>query len=225
MPRRNLVFANNEIYHVYCRSIAKEEIFSGRSKLNRALALFDYYRFPQTLRFSKYKVLSKELKELYEKTFREKPPLVDIFSYSFMPDHYHLLVKQNASDGIKRFVSNFQNGFAKFLNLIEDRHGGLFQTPFKAKWISNDEILLHVSRYIHLNPVTSYLIKMQHLSEYEYSSYQYYHPEKRNFQYNNLVNTDFLLGMFGSRKSYVEFVENQEDYQKELHRLKKLTLE
>ena len=139
-----------------------------------------------------------------------------------MPNHYHLLVKQLRDNGIITFVSNIQNSFAKYFNTKHERSGSLFQNPFKSRWVGTTEDFMHVSRYIHLNPVTSYIVEVKNLNNYPFTSYPYYAQGKGA----NLLNTDFLLDIFGgSRKRYGEFVNDRVNYQRELARIKSLIIE
>jgi len=201
--------------------VGYEEIFSGRKELERIIEIIDYYRFNPNLSFSKYKNLDHEKKRNYSLEVRKQDESVKIYAFAAMPNHYHLLLKQLKDDGIKRFVSNIQNSFAKFYNLKNKRSGTLFRKAFKAKRIPNDEILLHVSRYIHLNPVTSYLIKKEELPNYRFNSFIYYTENRMG----DLIDTEFLLKIAGSRKGYIDFVINQVDYQRKLHEIKSFLLE
>lgn len=221
MPRRNVVLATNEFYHVFNRSVGKEYIFSLKKNLNRVVEIIDHYRFPQRIKFSQFKNFSKDLKNGYLLSLKKLSPLVEIYAFAFMPNHYHLLVKQIQEKGIIKFISNFQNSFAKYFNLKNNRHGTLFQNSFSAKRIEAEEEFIHISRYIHLNPVTSYLIEFDRLANYPWTSYPYYLDSKKN----QLVNTQVLLKIFGSKKRFVEFVSNQVDYQRKLATIKNLIIE
>lgn len=221
MPQRAVVFANNEIYHVFNRSIAREEIFSSKTNLNKILEIVEYYRFPQKLRLSKFKSLPVSLKEEYLEGLKNIAPLVEIYTFAFMPNHFHFLLKQLQDKGISKFISNLQNSFAKVFNLKNDRNGALFQNSFKAKRIVYDEQFIHVSRYIHLNPVTAYLIEFDQLADYEWTSFPAYAKGKSI----SFLNTEFLLKMFGTREKYVKFVSDQVDYQRKLAFIKGLILE
>jgi len=86
-------------------------------------------------------------------------PLVEIFAFSFMPNHYHLLLKQQQDSGIKQFISNIQNSFSKSFNLIKKRSGSLFLHSFKSKRVVGKNTFIHICRYIHINHVTSRLIE------------------------------------------------------------------
>lgn len=193
------------------------EIFTRQTELIRILDLIGYYRFPQISKFSQYKNLPNDVKEKYQTDFEKLTPLVEIYSFSIMQDHYHLLIRQLVEDGIKTFTSNFQNAYAKYFNTKKARYGSVFSNPFKAKWIENDEIFLHVSRYIHLNPVTSFIIKVDELSDHPWTSYPIYVGKNTG----TFINTELLLGIAGSAPKYRKFVENQVDYQRKLHQIKK----
>ena len=221
MPRRNPILADNEIYHVFNRSVARENIFSSSYYLRKAFEVVNFYRFNQRIRLSKFKALPSELKEAYLSELDSKKYQVEIYCYAFMPNHFHFLLKQTQERGIRRFVSNFQNSFAKTFNLKNDRNGALFQNPFKAKHVESDEIFTHISRYIHLNPVTSYLCRIEELPMQPNTSY----PGYVGKVVKNFVNTDFLLRIFGSKEAYDQFVKNQEDYQKSLKMMKDLILD
>ena len=219
--KRNLILTNGETYHVLNRSIASEEIFINRRELSRALNLIDYYRFPQKLSFSKFKKLSIETRSNYISEIKRKyKAFVEIYTFAFMPDHYHLLLKQIQDNGIRTFASNFQNGFAKYHNLKNKRDGSLFKSPFRTKWISSDEVFLHVSRYIHLNPVTSYLIEYKDLETYPWTSYPFYLGGLKS----DMLNSEFLLKIAGEKDNYGKFVSNQVDYQRRLKKIKSLLL-
>lgn len=223
MPKRKLVFANSEYYHVYNRSTGAISVFRGNKVLERTISLFDYYRFPQKLRYSKYSTLLKEFKVSYEQNFRKEVPIVEIYSFVLMPNHYHLLIRQTADNGIVRFISNFQNSFAKYFNIRNKRFGSVFQGPFKAKHIEKDNYLLHLSRYIHLNPVTLFLINIKDLDKYAWTSFPYY--LNRKLDEVNLTNSSFIIKMVGSKDKYKKFVFDQADYQRKLSKIEGLILE
>ncbi|MBU0569566.1 transposase, partial [Patescibacteria group bacterium] len=139
-------------------------------------------------------------------------------SFALMPNHFHLLLRQTKTKGVEKFLTDLQNSFAKYFNIRYKRGGSLFQKPFKAKRLSSDEEFLHVSRYIHLNPVTSFLIKCEELKKYPWTSYPSYVRESEE----GFIDTNFILNLTGSKKRYEKFISNQVDYQKKLHLIKNL---
>ena len=219
--KRREILTTAETYHVFNRSVGKEEIFINTRELERALVLLEYYRFPQKLRYSFFKRLQKEIKQIYVSEYKSRDPSVEIYAFALMPNHFHLLIKQTAELGIEKFISNFQNSYAKYYNTKFQRNGSLFQKPFKAKRITSDEEFLHVSRYIHLNPVTSFLIRYDDLKVYPWTSYRYYIGKEKN----DIVNTGIIGNLIGAGQKYSRFVANQVDYQRKLHLIKRLTFE
>jgi len=216
MYRRKTVLAEGEIYHIFNRSVGREQIFTTLPQLKHIFETVEFYRYPQTIRLSEYKKLNRETREVYHFQLQQKHPLIEIYAFSFMPNHYHLLLRQTAENGIKRFISLIQNSYAKYFNTRYERDGSLFQSPFQGKWIENDEQFLHVSRYIHLNHVTSYIVPLEQLQTYQYCSFAYYLDN----QTCSWINTKPILDMFPSKEAYKAFVEDQADYQQTLARIK-----
>ena len=216
MNQRKIVFATNEIYHIYNRSIAQEQIFTSLFHLQHIFATINYYRYPQILRLSEFNKLNAEAKENYLSNIVKNTPLIEIYAFAFMPNHFHLLLKQKTEEGIKKFVSLVQNSYAKYFNIRHNRDGGLFQSPFQGRWIETDEEFLHVSRYIHLNPVTSFLITIERLSSYPYTSF----PDYAMLSQTPWITTNPLSTMFSSQESYAEFVKDQAGYQQTLAKCK-----
>ena len=99
--------------------------------------------------------------------------------------------------------------------------GPLFQGTFKAVRIGSEEQLIHVSRYVHLNPVSSFLIETEELESYKWSSY----PEYLSLIDRNIVDKEIVLNFFASLEKYKKFVLDQVDYARKLEEIKHLALE
>lgn len=69
-----------------------------------------------------------------------------------MPNHIHLLLRENAEHGISTFLQRVLNAYAKYFNRRHKRTGHLFSGRYHAMHVESDEQFLHVTRYIHLNP-------------------------------------------------------------------------
>ena len=76
---------------------------------------------------------------------------------------------------------------------------------------------MHVSRYIHLNPITSLLLKQDELKNSPQTSLPCYLDNRLN----NFINTSNLIDMFVSREKYYRFVIDQADYQKKVGMIKR----
>ena len=92
--------------------------------------------------------------------------------------------------------------------------GPLWEGRFKKVRVINDEQLLHLTRYVHLNPVTSNLIKYP--EQWDASSYQEYlnsqHSPERMTCFEDILDIDPDV--------YRAFVEERKDYQQELKKIK-----
>ena len=222
MPYRKLVLTTEEIYHVFNRGIAQAPIFKYSKDYQRFLDLLSYYRFNPSLSFSHYNRLEKAAKNHYWSNLKENnPQIVEILAFCLMPNHFHFLLKQTKEQGIKMFVSNIQNGYAKYFNTRHNRSGALFQAMFKAVRIETDEQLLHVSRYIHLNPVTAYIVAPENILPYLWSSLSEYLGQTSP----TLTNPKLVLDMIKGPKNYKNFLLDQANYQRELDKIKHLCFE
>lgn len=219
---RNLVFANNQYYHIFNRGVERKTIFSNGREFTRALKVFKYYQYDGLpIKFSKFLTLSEEKQaEILLKNKIPENKLVDIIAFCLMPNHFHFLLKQQKDNGILKFISNFTNSHTKYFNTKHERNGPLIQGPFKAVLVESDEQLIHLSRYIHLNPVASFTIKDSELKNYEWSSLKEYLGLE-----DGICQKEIVLGQFKSMDDYKNFVFDQITYLKELDKIKHLTLE
>lgn len=224
MPYRRTPIVPGEIYHVFNRSIARQPIFPQKRNYQRALDVINYYVYEKPgLRFSFLDRLAPNLKKEFlddlKKTGKKQ---VELYAFCLMPNHFHFLLKETQPQGIKKFMSNIQNSYAKYFNTRTERTGALFQAMFKAIRIQTDEQFLHVMRYIHLNPLTSYELKeVEELETYPWSSFIDY-LGKRNL---SIITTQNILRSFSSIAKFKEFIFDQVDYQRTLERIKHLALE
>lgn len=214
MPGRNVIFANGEFYHLYNRGSEKRNIFIQPRDYKRFQQTFYYYQFlgpkPRFSNFTKSKLDS----------FKPLPgsELVEIICYCLMPNHFHFLIRQLKNDGISTFMSQLSNSYTKYFNTKYIRIGALLQGVFKAVYVESEEQLVHLSRYIHLNPIVSGLSK--NLTGYAWSSYSTYLGSNALY-----CNPSSVLNLFPSTQKYKEFIEDQIDYGTTLEILKHQIIE
>lgn len=224
MPRRVVPLVSGEYYHIFNRSINKEPIFIKTRDCSRGLETITYYRFanPPT-RLSYYLSLAPERRQEVLVSLKENAHrLVDVVTFTLMPNHFHFLLRQNEEQGISRFLAQFQNSYTRYFTTKYDRGGHLFQGQFKAVRIEDEEQLVHVSRYIHLNPYTSFVVKsLEELEKYSYSSL----PEYLEDRADGICSREIILSHFSTLKKYRQFVFYHADYQRKLERIKHLILE
>lgn len=147
---------------------------------------------------------------------------MELICYCLMPNHFHFLLKQKLDNGVSKFVGNFTNSYTRYFNTKHDnRVGPLFQGTFKAVHIDDDEQLIHVSRYIHINPTVSFIEKIGRLEKYHWSSL----PEYLGLDGKEICDKDLVMGFFSSTKAYRKFIYDQVGYSKELKKIEHLLLE
>lgn len=143
---RNLVFAENEYYHIYNRGVEKRKIFLDEGGYKRFVFLLLTANSSTPVHLSNYKGLS-----LLEIPRGE--PLVSVGAWCLMPNHFHLLVKEIKKDGISLFMKKLLTGYSMYFNTKYHRKGPLFEGTFSAKHLDTDNYLKYQYAYIHLNPV------------------------------------------------------------------------
>lgn len=219
---RKISLRNGEFYHVFNRGLERRPTFTDKREFSRACNLIKFYRHTEIpVRYSKIIEQPVEIREKMLEELYKSERLVDIICYCLMPNHFHFLLKQLSDNGIAKFISNFTNAYTKYFNTKNERSGPLFQGTFKAVHVESDEQLIHLSRYIHLNPVVSGIAGEESWEEYPWSSYREYIDQENG----QIVEKSLVLNMFSNIEDYKEFVRNQIGYAKKLEVIKHLTLE
>ena len=212
MNDKRRVFTVGNFYHVFTKSIAGYQIFRIDNDYERMIETMQYYVYENIpIRFSFYKRL-KEDKRLKNAAGLDKlNKLVDMIAYCIMPTHIHLLLTPLKENGISIYMKNLLNSYTRYFNTKNNRKGPLWQGRFKDVIIESDEQLLHLTRYIHLNPTSSDLV--ENPEDWKYSSYNEYigKSDKQVCNFKEYIDL--------TPESYKEFVESRKDDQKELKRL------
>jgi len=230
-------FTEDKIYHIYNRGVEKRDIFMEDADYFRFIHdLFEfndkkpvlntnYYFDPQTM-----KVESRYLKtNAKEKESRKL--LVEILLFALMKNHFHLLLKQKAENGIVKFMQKLGTGYTMHFNKKYERVGCLLQGRFKAVEIEEHAHFLHIPHYIHTNPLelsnyrgsTSIVEKMRFLENYRWSSFPDYIGKKN---YPSVTQREFLLDFFGGEKKYKkETIEWLKEKKNNLNQIKDVILE
>ncbi|MFZ2202095.1 MAG: transposase [Microgenomates group bacterium] len=221
MPKRKIPLVNGEIYHIFNRSIAKIPILDKKRAFDRFLEIVDYYRFTHPpVRFSYFlRMPQTKRSALINSLAANNDVDMEILAFGIMTNHFHFLLRQTKDNGISKFVGLIQNSFAKYFNLITQRTGSVFQQAFKSVRIESERQFIHTARYIHLNPITDFVInKPQELVYSNQTSLLDYTSDKpRPF-----LNTKLLLSHFPSKERLKQYTLDQVDYQRTLAQIKHL---
>lgn len=227
MPTRITPLITGEYYHVINRGIAHQPTFLDKRDYKQMILGLSYYRYTvPPVRLSLFKTLSlKDRDYLWKELQNKNEKLVEIIAFALMPNHFHLLLRQEVENGISTYMRRLTNSYTRFFNTKSVRNGPIFQGVFKAVHVSTDDQLLHVSRYIHLNPVVSYVIYEKDMWSYPFTSLPEY------LGYPDIVLPAPILLQFSSKDEYKtkdeykRFVSDQVEYGKSLEEIKHLAIE
>ena len=207
---RNIKIAPGEYYHVFNRGVRKQVVFHDTNDWFRLLFLILYFQspvtFPNISRLSKQHVQPSVLnmlnidQEIINKVVKDR--YVELVSFCLMPNHFHLVVKEEKEGGLAQYMQRVLNGYTKYYNTKYQKSGHLFQGPYKAVHIKDNTQLLHVSAYIHRNPreLTAWFNKED---KYSFSSYQDFIHQNR---WGKLLAQDIITDQFKDRNEYYDFV-------------------
>jgi putative transposase len=182
MPGRNIYkdYVTDSYYHIYNRGVNKELIYKDNQDYEVFLGIVK--RYLGTAAVSKPNRVS----------YKSHRGCVELLTYCLMPNHFHLLVFQNENDAMTNFMRSLSVSYSMYFNKKHKRQGPLFQQRYRAVRIDDDSQLLHISRYIHLNP--------DDYKHYKWSSYEYYTGRK----HANWLNLGRILELF--EEDYIQFI-------------------
>jgi putative transposase len=200
-------FAKNEHYHIFGRGAGSEKIFIDDRDKARFIFLITHLQSPiriynvawYTESFLKKGVFSTGEGKV-DSILKKRS--VELVAFALMPNHFHLLV-QNMDDGILSvYMHRVLTAYGKYFNAKYNKKGHVFEGPFGAVHIKNNDQLLHLSAYIHKNPKEISGWKDTY-EKYPYSSYQDYIGLNR---WGNFLSTEIVLKQFKDQTKYKDFV-------------------
>ena len=180
--RELLKLEEGSYYHIYNRGINGEEIFKAPKDYGLFIKSFEDY--------------SRDV--------------LDVFTYCLLSNHFHSLVytKENVvvprNDGkgeirliASKQLGHFFNGYAQTFNRENNRHGSLFEKPFKRKPVELSHCLKTMVMYIHTNP--SHHGFVNDFREWSYSSYHDLLGQESTF-----LRKDIVMDWFGGRDNFIQ---------------------
>lgn len=217
MPAKNSqkLYVKKGYYHLYNRGVEKRNIFENAQDYGVFLSYLKEYLLPKdevklreqltnpaTTAYEKGTVL----KALRLNNFSEE---ITLLSYCLMPNHFHLLIHQRSAEAIDGFMNSLATRYTMFFNKKYKRVGPLYQGVYKAVLVQTDEQFLHLSRYIHRNPLPLQGVALQTLSQ-QSSSYAEYLKTRTS----PWVHPETVLSYFSATNptlSYQNFVEGRDE--------------
>ena len=204
---RNIQISIDEYYHVYNRGVHKRITFHDTADYVRFLFLILFFQstvgFEQVSRHVRYFVQHR----VFDIDDADTSKIiggryVELVSFCLMPNHFHLVLREVKEHGIARYMQRVLNGYTKYYNTKYGVSGHLFQGPYRAVLVEDNEQLIYLSAYVHRNPreLPGWKNKEQ---KYEWSSYQDHIGENR---WGKLLPTEMILEQFKTKNEYGEFV-------------------
>lgn len=160
-------------YHIYNRGVSKSTLFREPSNYLFVIEKLQKYR---------------------------KDKNVTVIAYCLMPNHYHLLLRQDGEEPAGDVPKLIFNSYSKAYNLKYAHSGTLFESRFHAKPVQTRSHLLHLCRYIHGNPVKDGLVADP--ADWGWSNYLEWIGERNG----SLVDHKFIKEQFDDAGEYKKFL-------------------
>ena len=180
MPRRPRLDISGALHHIMVRGIDRADIFRDDA---------DRYGF---------------LKKLGELIVISKS---QIYAWTLMTNHVHILYK-SGEKGISFVMRRLLTWYAIYFNHRYKRSGHLFENRYKSILCEEEQYLLELVRYIHLNPVRAGLVStLEDLDRYPWCG----HAVLAGSKSMDCMNTEYVLAHFGNtlssaRKKYCDYI-------------------
>ncbi|MDX1408340.1 MAG: transposase [Saprospiraceae bacterium] len=169
-----LAWQKGTYYHIYNRGVSKSTLFRESTNYLFVIDKIQKYR---------------------------KQHNITVIAYCLMPNHYHLLVRQDGDQPAGNLPQSVFNSYSKAYNKKYAHSGTLFEGRFRAKPLKKNSHLLHLCRYIHGNPVKDGLVSDP--ADWGWSNYLDWVGERNGA----LVDRDFIQHQFGSASEYRKFIQ------------------
>jgi putative transposase len=200
VPQKNTIkeYAPESYYHVYSRGTNKQPIFLDKRDYDYFISLLERY-------LSSAQKFSRKDGVAYP-TYRDD---IQLEAYCLMRNHFHFLIYTN-HDGelLGRFMASLKTSYSMYFNLRHKRVGSVFESRYKAKLIHDQSYLIHIHRYIHLNP--------RRWRTHRYSSFKLIFAQNRY----DWLKPSALLAEFDCPEDYLNFLADYEDHKGEAELLK-----
>jgi len=200
MPKRNVIRQDldNSFYHVYGRGSIGRTIFKDDQDKIFFLGLLE--------RYLGRKKLSNKHNVIYPNFYGE----VELCAYCLMGTHFHLLSWQLESGLVSQLMKSVLVSYTAYYNKRYKVRGPLLESRFLASLITEESYLLHLTRYIHLNP--------EDYRDYLWSSLGFYVAGLQE----DWVKPDKIIDMFSLKPdSYWDLLKDyEEDKKDELNKVK-----
>jgi REP element-mobilizing transposase RayT len=148
MPRRNATRPNTNgaFYHMYNRGVNKAIIFHDALDFSYFQRLLQFYLSP-----SRQEAQSLFHSRPWRHQDNDLSTCVQLVSYCFMTNHFHLMLRQLTDDGVSMLMKRLSASYARYFNARYERTGHVFESSCKGRIIIDDDDFISTNAYIHRN--------------------------------------------------------------------------
>jgi len=147
---RDKPFVNGETYHLFNRGANKQTTFTSEDDYLRFLVLLYFSNTTEHVQLGNLlQNQGRSLIDLFSEHIDQS--LVDIFAYTLMPNHFHLVIRQKTDGGVSTFMKKLATAYSMYFNLKYGHSGVLFQGRFKSRHVGNEAYFRYIFAYVHLN--------------------------------------------------------------------------
>lgn len=183
MPRPERIEFEGAFHHVMNRGRNQSDIFHDERYFNEFLKCL------------------KEASEQFDAV---------IHAYCLMSNHYHLLI-ETPMGNLGRIMRHINGVYTQRHNWLNKSDGSLFKGRYKSVLVDEDDYLLQLTRYIHLNPIETKTPMVNDLVDYPWSSYPAYINQTECPTWLKRDKTYQMLGHRNRFQGYRRYVEQGTD--------------
>lgn len=218
-------FEVGSVHHIVTRTIAGYRVFDKTNVCNYMRRLLMYYQAVEVpCKFSNFASSPgifefDSFDEAIYENIKNRTKQVNVIAFCLMPTHIHIVLEELVDGGIVNFLKNVLIAFTRYYNTRFNRKGPMWEGRFKNIRVKTDEQLIHLTRYVHLNPVTAVIVDSP--ERWSSSSYNEYISDVKIVK--RVTNFEHLIDI--SRQKYSKFTMDQKDYQRQLALIKSIIFE
>lgn len=206
---------HDKYYYLYGNGAGKQKIFFDDKDKAKFLFLLLHLQSPTPinntgyyaesfLKAGKFKIGDKKIKEIIKTRY------IEVISFSLTPNHFQIIVKNLKELVVSVYMHRVLTSYGKYFNAKYKKSGRVFNGPFSALLIKNNEALLQTSAYMHKNIDDSVKEDFTDYKKYPWSSYKDFADSNR---WGDLLITNVISKQFKNIHEYENFVfKNEANY-------------
>jgi REP element-mobilizing transposase RayT len=153
MPAKNLLRTAHKgaFIHVYNKGVEERVIFVDEDDYKVFLGFVNEYLSDPTLIESQKKSFTVKGRTYHGTPHKPKNYFkkVSLIAYALEPDHFHLVLHQNAKNILQNFIRSLCTRYSIYYNKKYTRRGALFEGPYKSASITDGKQMVHFLSYLH----------------------------------------------------------------------------